>query len=166
MLSRAKLLIGEVRFQGRGGAKPHVIMEESGAAVEAIKRVCFGRESVIIVAGLGGLTGTGVAPLVARIAQRQGCKTAAVVTKPLPWEGLDVFAYALVAIKTLACVDRLVTVPLAELLQRGLSEAEVLGAGDELVVREVERLMVPEGWKVLVKDLGKKNRVRRRVLAV
>jgi cell division protein FtsZ len=55
-----KLLIGEARFQGRGGAKPHVIMEESGAAVEAIKRVCFGRESVIIVAGVGGGTGTGV----------------------------------------------------------------------------------------------------------
>jgi hypothetical protein len=68
-----------------------------------------------------------------------------VVIKPLPWEGLDVFAYVLVAIKMLACVDQLVTVPLAELLQRGLSEPEVLGAGDELVVREVERLMVPEG---------------------
>jgi cell division protein FtsZ len=88
-----KLLIGEARFRGCGGSKPHVIMEESGAALEAIKRVCFGRDSVIIVAGLGGGTGTGVAPLVARIAQRQGCKTVAVVTKPLPWESLDVLAY-------------------------------------------------------------------------
>jgi len=76
-----KLRIGEARFQGRGGAEPHVIMEESGAAVEAIKRVCVGRDSVTIVAGLGGDTGTGVAPLVASIARRQGCKTAAVVTK-------------------------------------------------------------------------------------
>ena len=60
-----KILIGEPRFQGRGGAKPHVIMEESAAAVEAIRQSCAGRESVIIVAGLGGGTGTGVA--------RRGC---------------------------------------------------------------------------------------------
>jgi cell division protein FtsZ len=93
-----KILIGEARFQGRGGSKPHVIMEESAAAVEAIRQACAGRESVIIVAGLGGGTGTGVALLVARIAQRQGCKTAAVVTKPMPWEGLDALAYALVAL--------------------------------------------------------------------
>jgi cell division protein FtsZ len=77
-----KLLIGKARFQGRGGAKPHIILEESATLVEAIRAAC--RESVIIVAGLGKGTGTGVVPLVARIAQRQGCKTAAVVTKPLP----------------------------------------------------------------------------------
>ena len=68
--------------------------------MEVIRQVC--RESVVIAAGLGGGTGTGIAPLVARIAQRQGCKTAAVVTKPLPWEGLDALAYALVALKMLA----------------------------------------------------------------
>ena len=156
-----KILIGEQRFQGRGGAKPYVIMEESAAAVEVIRQVC--RESVVIVAGLGGGTGTGIAPLVARIAQRQGCKTAAVVTKPLPWEGLDALAYALVALKMLAGVDRLVTVPLGELLRRGVSEEDVLRAGDELVARAVARLMTPEGWKVPVEDAGKRKRARRRM---
>jgi cell division protein FtsZ len=105
-------------------------------------------DAVIIVAGMGGGTGTGVAPLVARIAQRQGCKTAAVVTKPLPWEGMDHLAHALVAMKMLAGMHRLVTVPLGELLRRSVSEADVLHAGDELVARAVARLMVPEGWKV------------------
>ena len=119
-------------------------MEESAAAVEAIRQTCAGRASVIIVAGLGGGTGTGIAPVVARIAQRQGCKTAAVVTKPMPWEGLDALAYALVAIKTLAGVDRLVTVPLGELLRQGVSEENVLRAGDGLVARAVARLMMPE----------------------
>jgi cell division protein FtsZ len=76
------ILIGEQRFHGRGGARPHIIMEESVPAVETIRQAC--RESVMIVTGLGGGTGTGIAPLVARIAQRQGCRTAAVVTKPLP----------------------------------------------------------------------------------
>jgi cell division protein FtsZ len=128
----------------RTGRQPHVITEAAGEAVEAIAGFC--RELVIIVAGLGGGTGTGVAPLVARIAQRQGCKTAAVVTRPLPWEGLDALAYALVAIKMLAGVDRLVTVPLVELRRRGVSEVEVRHAADELVARAVARLMTPEGW--------------------
>lgn len=148
-LAGRKLLIGEQRFFGRGGAKPHVIMEETAATVEVIRNAC--QASVVIVAGLGKGTGTGIAPLVARIAQRQGCQTAAVVTKPLPWEGLDALAYALVAIKMLAGVDRLVTVPLGELLRRGVSEAEVRRAGDELVARAVARLMTPEGWS----DIGK-----------
>lgn len=171
-LAGRKILIGEQRFQGRGGAQPHVIMEESAAAVEAIRQTCAGRVSVIIVAGLGGGTGTGIAPVVARIAQRQGCKTAAVVTKPMPWEGRDALVYALVAIKTLACVDRLVTVPLVELLRRGVSEDDVLHAGDELVARAVARLMTPEGWEAvdvaLVGSASNKRKGRRRqaVLAV
>jgi hypothetical protein len=60
----------------------------------------------MIVTGLGGGTGTGIAPVVARIAQRQGCKTAAVVTKPMPWEGRGALVYALVELKMLACVER------------------------------------------------------------
>ena len=66
--------------------------------------------------------------MVARIVQKQGCKTAAVVTTPLPLEGLDSLAYALVALKMLAGVDRLVTVPLGELLRQGVSEEDVLRA--------------------------------------
>jgi cell division protein FtsZ len=153
-----KILIGEQRFQGRGGSQPHVIMEESTAAVEAIRQACAGQESVTIVAGLGGGTGgTGIAPLVARIAQHQGCKTAAVVTKPMPWEGLDHLAYALVALKMLAGVERLVTVPLGELRRRGASEEDVLRTGDELVARAVARLMVPEGWTVPMERKGRRR---------
>lgn len=80
--------------------------------------------------------------------------------------------YALVAIKTLACVDRLVTVPLVELLRRGVSEEDVLHAGDELVARAVARLMTPEGWEAvdvaLVGSASNKRKGRRRqaVLAV
>jgi cell division protein FtsZ len=161
-LAVSKILIGEQRFQGRGGAQPHVIMEESAAAVEAIRQACAGRASVIIVAGLGGGTGTGIAPVVARIAQRQGCKTAAVVTKPMPWEGRDALVYALVAIKTLACVDRLVTMPLGELLEGRASLGEVLRTGDAMVAASVERLMTSEGWKV---PMEQKGRRRQTVLA-
>lgn len=140
-----KLLTGEARFQGRGGAQPHVIIEESAAIVEAIRLACADREAVIIVAGLGRGTGRGIAPLIARIAQRQGCKVAVVVTRPAPWEGLPGLAYAQVSIKMLTGVDRLVVVPLGELLRRGVPVLEVHRAEDEFVARAVERLMPPEG---------------------
>ena len=55
------------------------------------------------------------------------------------------------------------TVPLGELLQRGVSEEDVVRAGDELVARALARLMTPEGWKVPVEDAGKRKRVRRRM---
>jgi cell division protein FtsZ len=148
-LAGTTLLIGETRFRGRGGASPHAALNESAAAVGAIRRACRG--VVIVVAGLGKGTGTGVAPLVAGIARRQGCRTAAVVTLPLPWEGREAFVYARMALKTLGFVDRLVTVPLAELLREGTTEAEeaeVLHAGDAMVAASVERLMTPEGWNV------------------
>jgi hypothetical protein len=66
----------------------------------------------------------------------------------------------------LASVDRLMTVPLMELLRRDMSEENVLRTGDELVARAVARLMVPEGWKVPVEHPGKKKLARRPVLAV
>jgi len=108
-LAGTKLLIGETRFHGRGGASPHATLNASAAAVEMIRRACQG--VVIIVAGLGKGAGTGMAPLVTGIARRQGCRRAAVVTLPLPWEGREAFVYARMALKALAGVDRLVTVP-------------------------------------------------------
>jgi cell division GTPase FtsZ len=100
--------------------------------------------------------------VVARIAQRQDCKTAAVVTKPMPWEGWDALVYALVAIKTLACVDRLLAVPLEEWLEGRVLPGEVLRAGDAMVAASVERLMTLEGWKV---PMEQKGRRRQAVLA-
>src|SRR5687768_14705302 len=95
-LAGTKLLIGETRFRGHGGASPHATLNESAAAIEVIRRAC--RDVVIVVAGLGKGAGTGVAPLVAGIAQRQRCHTAAVVTTPLPWEGREAFVYARMAL--------------------------------------------------------------------
>jgi cell division protein FtsZ len=98
-----KLLIGEKRFRGRGGAEPHIIMEAAAEVVPGIAELCTG--PVIIVAGLGKGTGTGIAPLVARIAQKKGCPVKAIVTTPHPREGLECLAYARVALRTLAGVE-------------------------------------------------------------
>jgi hypothetical protein len=67
-----------------------------------------------------------------------------------------------VAIKTLACVDRLLAVLLGEWLEGRVLPGEVLRAGDAMVAASVERLMTLEGWKV---PMEQKGRRRQAVLA-
>ena len=84
-------------------------------AAEAIAALCTG--PVLLVAGLGGGTGTGAAPVVARIATAQGCEVTAVVTWPFPFEGRRRALLArrgLTALK--AYVPRIVVVKLCELM--------------------------------------------------
>ena len=78
-----KLPIGE--FGHGAGANPIIGAEAAEEAAEAIATLCT--EPVLLVAGLGGGTGTGAAPVIARIAKVQGCDVTAVVTRPLPFEG-------------------------------------------------------------------------------
>jgi cell division protein FtsZ len=67
------------------GANPVIGERAAEEAAEAIATLCT--EPVLLVAGLGGGTGTGAAPVVARVATAQGCEVTAVVTWPLPFEG-------------------------------------------------------------------------------
>ncbi len=85
-------------------------------AAEAIATLCT--EPVLLVAGLGGGTGTGAAPVVARIATAQGCEVTAVVTWPFPsFEGRRRVQQARRGLKALqAYVPRIVVVKLGELL--------------------------------------------------
>jgi cell division protein FtsZ len=136
-----KMLIGERSPIRLGGKPPYVVMEAAGDAVQGIAHLCAGKDTVTIVAALGGGAGTGVAPIVARIAKKQGCRVVAVVTKP--FEDRDSLAYALVGLRMLKGIDLLLTVPLFDLLQilgRHASLAEVFRAGDAIVAKTVELL--------------------------
>jgi len=73
------------RVRAWAGANPIIGAEAAEEAAEAIATLCT--EPVLLVAGLGGGTGTGAAPVIARIAKVQGCDVTAVVTRPLPFEG-------------------------------------------------------------------------------
>jgi cell division protein FtsZ len=77
-----KLPIGQYGYGA--GANPVIGAQAAEEAAEAIATFCT--EPVLLVAGLGSGTGTGAAPVVARIAQAQGCDVAAVVTRPFPFE--------------------------------------------------------------------------------
>jgi cell division protein FtsZ len=69
------------------GSKPERGQSAAEAATETIREVLQGANMVFITAGMGGGTGTGAAPVVARVAREMGILTVGVVTKPFDWEG-------------------------------------------------------------------------------
>ena len=69
------------------GSKPERGREAAEMAVEEIREVLEGCNMLFITAGMGGGTGTGAAPVVARVAREMGILTVGVVTKPFDWEG-------------------------------------------------------------------------------
>jgi len=139
-----KLLIGERQTGGMGGMPPEFVEKAAEEAGRFIAGICAGKESVIIVAGLGAGTGTGAAPVVARIAKEQGCRTIAVVTRPFRFEGLFRRLKDAMGLVGLADhVDRLVTVPLGDLLPvlgRSISLRYAFDMGSIVVAKAVELL--------------------------
>ena len=113
-----KIHIGEKVTRGLGaGADPKIGMdaaEENKAEIEDSLR---GADMVFVTAGKGGGTGTGAAPVVAKIARESGALTVGVVTKPFAFEGRRRSTYAEEGIKKLKeNVDALITIPNDRLL--------------------------------------------------
>ncbi len=69
------------------GSKPDKGREAAEAAVDDIRSAIDGAHMLFITAGMGGGTGTGAAPVIARVAKEMGILTVGVVTKPFDWEG-------------------------------------------------------------------------------
>lgn len=108
-----KLLIGEKATKGMGaGAKPEVGLKAAEESREAITDVLTGTDMVFITAGMGGGTGTGAAPVVAKIAKDMGVLTVGVVTTPFGFEGKRRMAQAQDGINELAQhVDSIIVIP-------------------------------------------------------
>lgn len=108
-----KILIGEKATKGRGaGAKPEVGTKAAEESREALTDVLTGSEMVFITAGMGGGTGTGAAPVVAKIAKDMGILTVGVVTTPFAFEGKRRMTQAQAGIEDLAqYVDSLMVIP-------------------------------------------------------
>ena len=69
------------------GSKPDKGRDAAEAALEDIRAAISGAHMLFITAGMGGGTGTGAAPVIARVAKEMGILTVGVVTKPFDWEG-------------------------------------------------------------------------------
>ena len=120
-LSKAgtKIQIGEKITKGLGaGANPDIGAQSAEESKSEIEEALRGADMVFVTAGMGGGTGTGSAPVVARIAKEQGALTVAIVTKPFGFEGPHKMRLAEEGIKKLReQVDTLIVIPNQNLLK-------------------------------------------------
>lgn len=112
-LSPNRLQLGEELTRGLGaGASPGVGSKAAEESVEEINKYLDGTNMVFITAGMGGGTGTGAAPVIARMAKDRGLLTVGVVTKPFHFEGAHRMRIAEVGIHELQQhVDTLIVIP-------------------------------------------------------
>ena len=108
-----QIVIGEKITNGFGaGANPSIGERSAEESIDQIKNVLKGADMVFVTAGMGGGTGTGAAPVVARVAHEMGILTVGVVTKPFAFEGKRRMDQALVGIEELSqYVDSLIVIP-------------------------------------------------------
>ena len=138
-----KLDIGREITRGLGaGADPEVGRRAAEDHAEEIEEVLTGADMVFVTAGEGGGTGTGAAPVVARIARSVGALTIGVVTRPFGFEGKRRAAQADTGIHTLReSVDTLIVVPndrLLEISDRGISMIEAFATADQVLLAGVQ----------------------------
>ncbi|MDD7214354.1 MAG: cell division protein FtsZ [Clostridia bacterium] len=140
MLSKApfenRIQIGETLTKGLGaGSDPEMGEKAAEESKDAIENVVKGVDLLFIAAGMGGGTGTGAAPVIARIAKECGCVTVAVVTKPFAFEGRRREENAKKGILNLSkYVDTIVIIPndkLLEALPNDISMIDALKVADD-----------------------------------
>ncbi len=137
-----RIQLGSSSTQGLGaGGDPSVGEKAAEEAQQEITQALEGADMVFITAGMGGGTGTGAAPVVAKIAKQLGILTIAVVTKPFTWEGKKRQNQANSGIDKLKeSVDAVIVVPNDKLLQvvdRQVSLQESFVIVDEVLLRGV-----------------------------
>lgn len=114
-----QMVIGEKITKGFGaGANPEIGARAAEESIDDIKKMLSGADMVFVTAGMGGGTGTGAAPIVARLAHEMGILTIGIVTKPFSFEGKRRQEQAEGGIKELRqYVDSLVVIPNEKLKQ-------------------------------------------------
>jgi cell division protein FtsZ len=138
-----KLDVGRELTRGLGaGADPEVGRRAAEDHQEEIEQALAGADMVFVTAGEGGGTGTGGAPVVARIAKSIGALTVGIVTKPFSFEGKRRMSQAEVGVQALKEeVDTLIVVPndrLLEISDRGISMLEAFETADHVLLAGVQ----------------------------
>ncbi|MBI1326927.1 MAG: cell division protein FtsZ [Alphaproteobacteria bacterium] len=152
------------------GANPDIGASAAEESVEEIAAYLEGANMVFITAGMGGGTGTGAAPVIARIARERGILTVGVVTKPFHFEGTKRMKMAEAGIAEMQkYVDTLIVIPnqnLFRVANEKTTFAEAFRMADSVLqsaVRGVTDLMVKEGnvnldfndVKAVMREMGK-----------
>jgi cell division protein FtsZ len=135
--------IGDEQTRGLGaGADPEVGHRSAFEEQDKIKRLLKGSDMVFVAAGAGGGTGSGAAPVVARLAREVGALTVGIVTKPFSFEGSRRGGQAEKGIEELAAeVDTLIVVPndrLLDVLDQQTSMVEAFKVADDVLRQGVQ----------------------------
>ncbi|MBT8345317.1 MAG: cell division protein FtsZ [Desulfofustis sp.] len=124
------------------GADPETGAQSAHESMEEVKECLLGSDMVFITAGLGGGTGTGAAPVVAKISKELGALTVAVVTKPFNFEGRQRQRNAEAGWQELhKYADTIITVPndrLLSLMQKTSKLADMLSLADTVLLQAVK----------------------------
>lgn len=142
-LSKKKIHIGKNLTLGLGsGMNPDIGKKAAEETKEEIQDAITGADMVFIACGQGGGTGTGAAPLVARIAKDSGALTVAVVTKPFSFEGLRRTKIADEGLLELSDeVDALITIPndlLLSTVDKNTTAKDAFAMCDDILRQAVE----------------------------
>lgn len=152
--AEVKIQIGEKLTGGRGaGANPEVGQKAAEETLEEITGYLQDADMVFITAGMGGGTGTGAAPIIAKAAMDCGALTVAVVTKPFSFEGKMRWNRAQKGIEYLTnFVDSLVIIPNDRLIdssEKNTSFMEAFAMADDVLrqgVQGISDLISKEGY--------------------
>ncbi len=138
-----KVQIGENFTKGLGsGGNPEVGKQAAEESAQKIQDMLQGSDMVFLTAGMGGGTGTGAIPVVAKLAKEIGCLTVAVVTKPFMFEGTRRMVQAEDGIDELKDkVDTLIVIPnqrILDVVDRKLSLMEAFKVADSVLTQGVQ----------------------------
>lgn len=142
-LAATKLQIGENLTKGLGsGGDPEIGKQAAEESGQKLKDILDGSDMVFLAAGMGGGTGTGATPIVAKIAKEVGALTIAVVTKPFTFEGTRRMVAAEDGIENLIDkVDTLIVIPnqrILDVVDKKLSLLEAFKVADSVLTQGVQ----------------------------
>jgi cell division protein FtsZ len=137
-----RMQIGPLLTKGRGtGGNPDIGRKAALEDEEHLREILGDAEMVFVTAGMGGGTGTGSAPVIARLARERGALTVGVVTKPFQFEGRKRMSQADEGLRELKnAVDTLITIPNQRLLSvasRTTSLREAFEKADDVLLQAV-----------------------------
>jgi cell division protein FtsZ len=137
-----KLQIGEKITKGLGvGGNPELGVQAAEESVEKLKEVLIDSDMVFITAGMGGGTGTGASPVIAKLAKEAGALTVAIITRPFAFEGTRRMVIADDGIEKLREeVDTLIVIPnqrLMDVIDRKMTLLEAFRVVDSVLGQAV-----------------------------
>ncbi len=138
-----KVQIGEELTKGLGsGGNPEIGVQAAEESYEKLKDILGGTDMVFLAAGMGGGTGSGSTPVIARAAKEVGALTVAVATKPFTFEGTRRMVVAEEAIENLKDkVDTLIVIPnqrILDVVDKKLSLLEAFKVADSVLTQGVQ----------------------------